>query len=164
MEAEYIKRNRYGLRFHACSFFLLALLVRLSGPSIRSFRSYSPRSDTENRGQLYTHCGGQHGPYLVGHRGVGRRGAGHTECAGCRGAGYRGGAGHIGDGHGGAGYRGASHGGADHRGAGHGGAGYIGAGHRGACYGGAGQNSGGLDSGAETTVEELAKTTMGEYS
>ena len=31
MEAEYIKRSRYGLRFHACSFFLLALLVRLSG-------------------------------------------------------------------------------------------------------------------------------------
>ena len=31
MEAEYIKRSRYGLRFHACSFFLLTLLVRLSG-------------------------------------------------------------------------------------------------------------------------------------
>ena len=31
MEAEYIKRSRYGRRFHACSFFLLALLVRLSG-------------------------------------------------------------------------------------------------------------------------------------
>ena len=31
MEAEYIKRSRYGPRFHACSFFLLALLVRLSG-------------------------------------------------------------------------------------------------------------------------------------
>ena len=31
MEAEYIKRSRYGLRFHACSFFLLALLVSLSG-------------------------------------------------------------------------------------------------------------------------------------
>ena len=33
-----------------------------------------------------------------------------------------------------------------------------------ASYGGAGQKSAGLDSGAETTVEELAKSTMGEYS
>ena len=90
-------------------------------------------------GQLYTRCGGQHGPYRVGHRGVGHRG----------GAGYRGGAGHIGGGHGSAGYRGA-----DQRGAGHKGAGYIGAGHRGACYGVAGQKSAGLDSGAETTVGE----------
>ena len=30
MEAKYIRRRRYSLRFQASSFFLLALLVRLS--------------------------------------------------------------------------------------------------------------------------------------
>ena len=53
MEAKYIRRHRYSLRFQAGSFFLLAPLVRLSGLSIRSFWSFPPRSDIEDRGQLY---------------------------------------------------------------------------------------------------------------
>jgi len=173
MEAEYIRHSCYSLPFQASIFFLLALLIRLSGKShdlnynncllgrfpTRLFlvlnlahmpeHPFFPEllAEIGHRGPRATiharHCRRQHGPCRVGHRGVG----------------HRGGAGHIGDGHGGAGYRGASHGGADHRGAGHRGAGY-----KGACYGGAGQKSGGLDSGAETTVEELTKSTMGEYS
>ena len=135
MKAKYIRRRRYSLRFQASSFFSLALLIRLSGKlhdlnynncllerfPTRLFlvlnlahmpeHSFFPEllAEIRHRGSWATiHCGGQHGPHRVGHRGVGRRGAGH-----------RGGAGHIG---------------AGHRGASHGGAGYIGAGHRGAGH------------------------------
>ena len=93
MEANYIRRRRYSLRFQASSFFSLALLIRLSGTSIRSFRSFSLRSDTEDRGKLCT-MGGNMGPIVSGrHRGAGhtgdrRRGAGHRGIAGHRGAGH----------------------------------------------------------------------------
>ena len=160
MEAEYIRHSCYSLPFQASIFFMLALLIRLSGKlhdlnynncllerfPTRLFlvlnlahmpeHSFFPEllAEIRHRGSRATiHCGGQHGPHRVDHRGVGRRGAGHGE-----------GAGHIGAGYIGAGRRGA--------------------GHRGACYGGAGQKSAGLDSGAETAVEELAKSTMGEDS
>ena len=135
MEAEYIRHSCYSLPFQASIFFLLILLIRLSGKlhdlnynncllerfPTRLFlvlnlahmpeHPFFPEllAEIRHRGSWATiHCGGQHGPHRVGHRGVGRRGAGH-----------RGGAGHIG---------------AGHTGASHGGAGYIGAGHRGAGH------------------------------
>jgi len=125
MEAEYIRHSCYSLPFQASIFFLLALLIRLSGKlhdlnynncllerfPTRLFlvlnlahmpeHSFFPEllAEIRHRGSRATiHCGGQHGPHRVGHRGVGRRGAGHGE-----------GAGHIGAGYIGAGRRGAGH-------------------------------------------------------
>ena len=43
----------------------------LTCPSIRSFRYYSLRSDTEDRGQLYTHCGVNMGPIVSGTEALG---------------------------------------------------------------------------------------------
>ena len=121
MEAEYIRHSCYSLPFQASIFFLLALLIRLSGKlhdlncnncllgrfPTRLFlvlnlahmpeHPFFPEllAEIRHRGSWATiHCGGQHGPHRVG-----RRGAGHRE-----------GAGHISAGH-----RGASHGGAGHR-------------------------------------------------
>ena len=89
MEAKYIRRHRYSLRFQAGSFFLLALLVRLSGKlhdinynnclleqfPTRLFlvlnlahmpeHSFFPEllAEIRHRGSWETiHCGGQHGP------------------------------------------------------------------------------------------------------
>ena len=111
MEAKYIRRRRYSLRFQASSLFSLALLIRLSGklhdlnynnclperfptrPLLVLNLAHMPEhsffpeflAEIGLQGSRATiHCGGQHGPYRVGHRGAGHIGAIHG------GAGHRG--------------------------------------------------------------------------